>query len=395
MPTQAIDLILSASYDTRRDGRPERDDPAEWEDNGTPLDAPDLRGTGEPVFVGRNRNLSLLLTVDSLDATPSAPATLDVTIETAASRQAHRWRPLGVFPTQTATGTAALSFTGADAFVRARYKLSAGAAFSFSVNGDAQLVLLAAAAQSAAGVSSVVDLAQYRSARMSLDVTAIAGTLAVIIETASSASAPPSAWLTVTTFAPVTALASVEMAAPDLARFVRVRWTLSGTATFGVAGISRLVLATPSDRARLGIREGVFPHMSAEEIDDWLVAGTAVVLGAYGGRFEHPLRDWKDDTREACIAVADWRMLGYGRGTEPGVGIDPKNLTSYERYSYYVGPPDKPGTGWLAGVAGRTVHPLGVIDSSTPARSGEVQRLSVSSAPLRGWGADRLRRGDW
>ena len=391
MTTQALDLILSASYDTRCDGLPENTAPAQWEDNGTPLDIPDLDGVGAPVFIGRNGTLSLLLTVASVDATPTVPGTLTVTIETAASQQAPAWRPLGAFPAQTAAGSTSLALTGADAFVRARYTLTSGAAFSFSVSGDAQLVLAASASQVASGSSAVVDVAQYRSAVMSLDVSAIAGTLTVTIQTAASRTAPPSAWLTVATFPAVSALASLELPVPDLARFVLVTWTLTGTATFAVAGVSRLTLATPSDRARLGIRAGVFPDLSREDADAWLVSATATVLGAVGGRFEHPPRAWQDDIREATIAIADWRALGYGQGTEPGKNIDAKSLTVYERYTYYVGAADKPGSGWLARVAARTDHPLGFLDSSMPARDGKTRSLSVSSTPLRGWGGPQSR----
>lgn len=393
MTTQAIDLIPAASYDTRARGSSAfvLDD---WEDSGISADIPVMCGVGPPTFIGRNRSLALTLDIASVDAV----GTLDVVTETAASQQARTWRRLGSFPQQTTAGQVALSLAGADAFVRARWRLSSGAAFSFSVGGDASLVLLASAVQVASGVGAVVDLAQYRSSRLTLDVTAIAGgTLSVIVETSGSATAPPASWLTVATFPVVVALTSADLAAVDLARYVRCRWTLSGgaTATFGVSGISVLTLATPSDRARLGIGSAAFPDMTPEDADGWLVAATADVIGAISGRYEFPPRAWEDDIRRACIACADWLAIA-GRGTEPGTTIDAKTSTYFERYAYYFGNPAAITTngtlGWLGKVAKRETHPLNIIDSSAPsADTGKTQRLAASSAPLRGWGGARAR----
>lgn len=336
-------------------------------------------GFGTPVYVGRNDTLELEL--DVLDI-PTA-GTFNVSVETAASSGAAAWRKLGSFPPVSATGPSTLTLTGADSWVRGRYTPTAGASFAMGLTGRARLVMQASAAQVASGVGSTIDLAQYRSARVTLDATAVAGTLIVSIETAGSATAPN--WRTVAQFAAVTAATSADVACVNLDRYVRVRWTLSGTATFGVSGIARLVLAQPSDRARMGIGGSAFPAVTPEEDDDALFAATADVLGALYTRYSAPLRSWEDDAKRACVAVCDWNVIA-ARGTEPGRKLSPEETVYYERYLYFAGL-DPKSLGWIHRVANRTAHPSGLTDSATPdATDGAVERIAVRSDPLRGWG---------
>src|SRR5512143_234742 len=126
MLTQAIELIQSACYDAR--GLVVMSIVI-YEDNGAPENVPQLHGTGAPVFIGRNRSVSLTLDIQDV---PSA-GSLDVIVETATSPEAQAWRALLTIPTQTATGQTTLTAANADAYVRARWTLSSGAAFSFSL----------------------------------------------------------------------------------------------------------------------------------------------------------------------------------------------------------------------------------------------------------------------
>jgi hypothetical protein len=378
-----IDLIPSACYDAG-DGILSSATLETFEGSGAPA-PPIADGVGAPVLVGRNRDLALTLDVSEV---PQA-GTLDVIVETAASAGASRWRTLGTFPQVSAAGTSTLTLAGADPFVRARYKLSAGAAFSFSVYGSASLSMLASAAQNASGGGPAVDMAQYRSARHTLDVTAITGTLTVTVETASSGSTAAQ-WSPASAPQVVTSISAVDFAAVNLDRFARVRWTLSGigaAATFGVSGVARLVLATPADRARLGVLGGAFPTLTDEEIDDFLYSATSDVLGPFGARYEMPLRAWGDDTRKACISGGDWTAI-CKRGTEPGKPITPEQTTFYERYLYYFGGGSRElAAGWVHLVGQRKAHPDGILDSAAPERTtGEIERISVRSDRLRGWG---------
>lgn len=337
-------------------------------------------GVGPAMLVGRNRSISLLLTLSEIVTAGS----VTVAIETAASSQATTWRTVTTAAPLSALGSLAIAPAGCSDFVRARYTLSTGAALSFSLSGSASLSLLASGTVTASGVSAAVDVGQYRAARLALDVTAASGTLPtldVTIETADSATA--TTWRTVATFARVTATTSPTLTAADFDRFVRVRYVVAGTTpsfTIAVGGESVFVLAGAADRARLGIRGGSIPDVLPTDAVEAMIAATAIVLG-YLGRFQLPLRAWGDDLRRACIAIADWLLIS-NRGAEPAKqpGAELYRI-AYEDMTGRQGQ-----RGWLDKVAAREVVPAGIVDSTQPGVDGGIRRIAVSSEPLRGWG---------
>lgn len=339
-------------------------------------------GTGAPVFVGRNRSLALVLDIADL----TAAGTVDITIETASSRSASSWRTLGAFTQATAAGQTTLALTGADAFVRATWSISSSATSAFTVGGDAGLSLLATSTLTASGVSTPVDLAQYRAARLTLDVTAATGSapmLDVTIETAASSTA--TTWRTVGTFTRASAAGAEEILFSSLERFVRARYVISSGATFTLAldGVAELVLASPADRVRLGIRGGAIPDVAAEDVAEAMITASRTVAG-YFGRYEQPLRSWQDDTRTAVVVVADFILL-TNRGGEPGK--DTSATAYFTRYKEYVGEPPQ-RLGWLDMVAKNLVEPQGIVDSRDPVVSTTKSSAGpvVKSLPLRRWG---------
>jgi hypothetical protein len=387
--SQHLDLLPSALYSVERETTIGS---TTW---GTlySVDRPATEGAGRPLCIGRNDSVGLTLDV----AEVVTPGRLDIMTETAASRTAPRWRPLGGFADVTSAGVKTLSLTGAAAWVRGRWKLTSGS-FAFSLSGEATTTLYSAAQPvKIPGTGAAIDLRQYRSLRLTLDVTAASGgALMVTVETATTRTAPPSAWRTVALFDAVSVPASVDKAAVDLDRYVRIRWALplGASALFTVAGVARLVLATPSDRRRLGIRGGAFPALTDEQADDLLYQASGDVLGPFHERYQEPLVSWEDDTRRACIAGADWAAIRQ-RGTEVGKRITPEDTAYYEAYVRYFGTIGQPagGRGWVQRVGAEDEHPLGIVDSSMPEGPlGEAPTLELASEPLRGWGH---RRRPW
>lgn len=328
-------------------------------------------GIGAPIFVGRNRALSL-----SLDVT-DAPfaAVVSVYLETAASQHATRWRKLGATIESAGVQTVALAATGADAFVRARYSLDLPAdssAAGLSLSGHASLILLASAARTGTGTGDQVDMAQYHGGRFSVDVTSapVGQTLTLTIERSGDGNG----WTTAATFPVVAAAGEYAVESADLDRFVRVRWVGSGggTWTFGVDGTACLIYTTARDRARIGIRTGAIPNISATQYLDAILSATATV-GSYLNRYDHPLRQWGDDTRQATIALADWQLLA-ARSKDPADG---NNLYAVEADRW---------TQWLRLVAGadrggRKLVPSNIVDSAPANEAGEIKRWSFASVP--------------
>lgn len=351
--------------------------------------APQTEGIGRAWCVGRNSDILATLDIEEM----LKPGRLDVMIETAAIRESRRWRPLGGFADVKSAGVKTVALHGAASWVRARWKLASGI-FSASLSGDATVALFDNGGEQvkASGTWAAIDLRQYRSLRLTLAVSSIAGgALSVTVETAPSKSAPASAWRTVALFPAVSAPSSLDLPAVDLDRFVRVRWALplGASAVFTVAGMALLVLATPSDRRRLGIRKGTFPDMDDVQADAYLVAATSDVLGPFYQRYEEPLLEWSDDVAETCIAGADWKAI-KGRGTDPAKRLSPDETTYYEAFCRAFGTIQEPG-GWVALVGREKAHPRHVIDSAEPDLTGEPSTLEISSEPLRGWRRTRRR----
>lgn len=210
------------------------------------------------------------------------------------------------------------------------------------------VVLRASAAAAASGTGTPVDLAEARSVDLLLDVTAVSGTLTVFIDTAPSETGP---WTVVTptvdgttsdVFEAVTTTGSQVKTFPDLSRWLRVRWTLSGggSATFSLTGESVVVYATPSDLSLLGLNTEWVSSSSSRAIDAAMRAKTDVIDSALFTYWlpdlpeaeltdRLPLVSWGYDIREACAALAA-ESLVVSHGHRPDSADD---RVVYERAS--------------------------------------------------------------
>jgi hypothetical protein len=208
------------------------------------------------------------------------------------------------------------------------------------------VTLRASAAASASGSGDAVDLSEARTVDLILDVTAISGTLTVIVQTASTETGP---WTEVSPvdeaaaaakFTAATTISSQRVTFPDCRQFVRVSWTLSalGTATFAVTGESFVVYAGPADLARLGLRgswaeatssaalDALF-RQATDETDSALVVYWLPELPTAELTGRLPLISWGDDIRGACCA-----MVAASALTVHGVRPDENdNATVFDR----------------------------------------------------------------
>lgn len=190
----------------------------------------------------------------------------------------------------------------------------------------------ASAAAAASGTGDAVDLSEARTADLLLDVTAISGTLAVVVETAPAETGP---WVEVipvddagsaAKFTATTSVSSQSVTFPDLKQWIRVRWTLSaaGTATFAVTGHSIVVYAGPAHLRKFGLRGEWVDGSSSEVLDAHFRQATDEIDSALAvywlpelptaettGRL--PLTEWGDDIRgHACALVAASALTTHG-----------------------------------------------------------------------------------
>ncbi len=177
-------------------------------------------------------------------------------------------------------------------------------------------VLRAEAPASASGSGAAVDLGADWTGELDLVVTAISGTLTVIVETSRH---PTIGWRevvpkaydeqnveTAVRFAAVTAPGAQFIVFPDCERYVRVSWTLAGTATFSVFGSSVRVYARTTDVPKLAVGCNC-KRVSSERIDRAVRSQTDHADTFLASAGPVPRATWPDNIKDGvatCAAVA-------------------------------------------------------------------------------------------
>jgi hypothetical protein len=183
-------------------------------------------------------------------------------------------------------------------------------------------VLRAEALASADGAGAAVDLGSDVgpgsdwTVELDLVVTAISGTLTVVVETSRHATigwreVVPKAYdedgeETEIRFDAVTAPGAQFIVFPDCERYVRVRWTLTSTATFAVFGSSVRVYARVRDVPALAVGCNC-KKVSSERIDRAIRSQTDHADSYLGNEGPVPLSVWPDNIKDGvatCAAVA-------------------------------------------------------------------------------------------
>lgn len=186
--------------------------------------------------------------------------------------------------------------------------------------------LLASAAQVADGTGAAIDLGVDTTLDLDLTVTAITGNLGVIVETSKSStvgwhvktmlagqSADPIA------FPAVSATGLTTVTFTDLERYVRVRWTLAGTATFSVFGNSVRVYAKPTDIPSLGLTASQLSNISSRAKDLAIREVTDHSDSVFALQGEVPLATWGYKIRggvSACAAMVVMTVEGKRPGQD-------------------------------------------------------------------------------
>jgi phage gp36-like protein len=219
-----------------------------------------------------------------------------------------------------------------------------------------------------------VDLGSATTAELVLDVTETVGaTLAVSVETARTQTA--TTWRTVAPFNTAVSTFTEERTFVGLERWIRIRWTLTGSATFGVSGESLIVYCTPSDMKRIIAEQSLIrdqnDNYSDEELDGFAQDATDEVSGSLGAVFELPLSAWGRDVRRKTAEVA----VFYGitaRGYQPD---EPSGKTLRMMFD--------DAQRWLERVREEELELHGVVDATPDIEDGGAYVVTNAS---RGWG---------
>lgn len=172
--------------------------------------------------------------------------------------------------------------------------------------------LLTSGSVSASGAGSAVDLGADTTVDVTLAVTAVSGTLDVFVETSLDGALgwtevqPRNDAQALTRFSSVTAPSAQLMVFPDCNRFVRVRWVLAGTATFGVTANSIRVYAKTTDVPDIA-KKCNCKQPGSVRLDKAIRAKTDKVDSALMMQGPTPLDVWPDNIRQGvatCAAVS-------------------------------------------------------------------------------------------
>lgn len=238
----------------------------------------------------------------------------------------------------------------------------------------AVVTLHVSAAETASGTAAVQDITALRQcADLTLDVTAISGTGAALTATIET-SDTGSGWRAANSFRAMTATGSQSALVGNLGRYVRASWTLTGTgslsATFAVNGTAHVIYASLKDFATLAIAPEAFSGIGEEERVRQLLAASDMADGYLAGAYDLPLSAWGLDLRKQVAKLAALELLNFrGRNT---VGPDDA-LDLMEQRTL----------AWFKGVAGGTIHPQNIVDTTPTVNETSAQ---VVSQGFRGWG---------
>ena len=226
------------------------------------------------------------------------------------------------------------------------------------------------AVETASGVGPVVDIGAPRSCvRVCLDVTDASGAGAsVVAALESSRTGTGGIWRTFGTVAP--GADPVTFAFAD--RFVRTRWTISGSSpslTFSLSGEAHTLYATPKDIARLALPTKATQNIDAAVLADACLAASDEADGALSGSFCLPLVAWGTDLRQHVSNIASLAVMRH-RGFQPG---GPDDLIVKASDDARV---------WLNRISQGRIKPPGIIDSTPQIFEGGA---IVVSNIRRGW----------
>lgn len=235
------------------------------------------------------------------------------------------------------------------------------------------ITLRESAAASAGGQSTPVDVGALRKmAQLKLEVTSVSGTtpkLIVTVETGPSSSGP---WRSLTGWE-ATSVHAQERSFGETDRYVRLNWTIDGTAgpsfTFSVAGVAHVLYAAPSQ-----VRLHCLPArtISEERIGDFLdscLAATDEAAGYLNSSYVLPITAWDTDLTKQTSRLALYDFMNQ-RGWQPE-GPDAIIIDAYER-----------ALSWFNRIAAGRLKPPGITDSTPETFEGGAV---VVSKPSRGW----------
>jgi len=218
--------------------------------------------------------------------------------------------------------------------------------------------LVASAARTTSGTGSAVDVGSVRQVgELALYITAASGSDASLELEVQTSEDGTTGWRTVSTDESATLVIGAgttkrEFVAAELARFVRLVWTISGTTpsyTFSVSGTANSVYARPEN---MGLPDELLKGVSETKVWKELLAASSEADAFLAERYHLPLAAWDSVLSRNVGFIAAFRLM------TSAIGFNPSGADAYFEKNFDT------AMKWLKMVSCFHVTPSGIVDSS-------------------------------
>lgn len=209
--------------------------------------------------------------------------------------------------------------------------------------------------------------------QLTVDVTAMSGTATPSIAFTFEHSIAQTNWLLLGVVDAATAIATTKVTLTGAYRYVRAKWTITGTTpsvTFGITGTAHQLYCEPSDITTHGIPKPAVANVSMELLSEKCLAASDEAAGYLSSAYQLPLVAWDVATRMHVACMATYHLM-RPRGFKADSGKDNEIRLGYDD-----------ALKWFARIASGGLRPVGIIDTVPEVDEAETWVYSGSS---RGW----------
>lgn len=188
-----------------------------------------------------------------------------------------------------------------------------------------EMTLHDSGAETASASGDAVDIGAYRNAiRLLVRVTALSGTTPSVICRLQTSPDGTTGWRTIATATKLSAIGKTRLTALECEQFVRLDWTIGGSAdpgvTFSVAGEAHTVFANRDDIESGELKPEAIANVEADVINEALIDASCDAEDALAASNAAPITAWPDSLSRRVAAIASFQIMKQ-RGFRPS-GFD-------------------------------------------------------------------------
>jgi phage gp36-like protein len=235
------------------------------------------------------------------------------------------------------------------------------------------VTLAASAARTADGQGDAVDLGALRKAlRLTVLVTAATTGTALTLDLETSEDGA-TGWRSAGTFEGPSAPGRLFVAVAELARYVRLVWTVAGdtpSVTFSASAEAHVVYCEPRHLNTWGAQEAAWSEATPHERAELSILVSSECDGYIARNHTLPLKAWPDELSLYAAKIGVYHYLN-GKGRQPMRGPEDTIDMGF-----------KDAMKWLGKLADDKINPPGLVDSTPDVVEGAA---AIEGDEPRGW----------